>query len=163
MTGFSDPFVALASIGGVAAAALVASRRLSGLLDGVRPALLGGAGVAVLYLASGLVVTAFEHGDAVGSVLLSGHQQGQMALSVFWALVGVGAMVVGLRVDVQGLRIAALGLLGVTAGKVFLLDFATLTSVYRVVSFVALGLLLLGGAFAWQRLRPQAGGGSSSS
>jgi uncharacterized membrane protein len=40
--------------------------------------------------------------------------------------------------------------------KVFLLDLATLTSLYRVVSFIGLGLLLLVGAFIWQRLRPRA-------
>jgi uncharacterized membrane protein len=39
---------------------------------------------------------------------------------------------------------------------VFLFDLATLTSVYRVVSFVGLGVLLLAGAFIWQRLRPRA-------
>jgi uncharacterized membrane protein len=40
--------------------------------------------------------------------------------------------------------------------KVFLADLATMTSVYRVVSFIGIGLLLLLGAFVWQRLRPQA-------
>jgi uncharacterized membrane protein len=39
---------------------------------------------------------------------------------------------------------------------VFLFDLATLTSLYRVVSLVGLGLLLLGGALTWQRLRPRA-------
>jgi hypothetical protein len=33
-------------------------------------------------------------------------------------------------------------------------DLASLASLYRVASFVALGLLLLAGAFAWQRARP---------
>jgi uncharacterized membrane protein len=35
-------------------------------------------------------------------------------------------------------------------------DLATLTSLYRVVSFIALGLVLLTAAFVWQRLRPRA-------
>jgi uncharacterized membrane protein len=42
-----------------------------------------------------------------------------------------------------------------TVGKVFLYDLSALTSVYRVASFVGLGLLLLAGAFAWQRMRPR--------
>ena len=54
------------------------------------------------------------------------------------------------------LRLGALVLLGVTAGQVFALDLATLTSLYRVASCVALGLLLLVGAYAWQRVRPRA-------
>ncbi len=63
-------------------------------------------------------------------------------------------VVAGLVRDVRGLRLGALALLAVTAGKVFLYDLSSLTSMYRVASFIALGLLLLCGAFAWQRLRP---------
>jgi uncharacterized membrane protein len=54
------------------------------------------------------------------------------------------------------IRIAGLTLLGVAVTKVFLFDLATLTSVYRVVSFVGLGLLLLSGGLMWQRVRPRA-------
>jgi uncharacterized membrane protein len=39
--------------------------------------------------------------------------------------------------------------------KVFLYDLATLTPMARVASFIVLGLLLLLGAFAWQRIRPR--------
>lgn len=77
-------------------------------------------------------------------------------MSVFWALVGVGTMVLGLRRDLAIVRIAGLALLGVAVAKVFLFDLATLTAGYRVVSFIGLGLLLLGGALVWQRLRPRA-------
>jgi hypothetical protein len=38
--------------------------------------------------------------------------------------------------------------------QVFVIDLASRDSAYRAVSFVALGLLLLGAAFAWQKLRP---------
>jgi uncharacterized membrane protein len=68
----------------------------------------------------------------------------------------VGTVVVGLRRDLGVVRIAGLALLGVAVAKVFLFDLAMLTSVYRVVSFIGLGLLLIGGALAWQRLRPRA-------
>jgi len=54
------------------------------------------------------------------------------------------------------MRTAALALLLVAVAKVFLFDLATLTAGYRVVSFIVLGLLLLAGAFAYQRLRPPA-------
>ena len=81
-------------------------------------------------------------------------QQGQALLSGMWALVGVAALVAGLLRDRRELRIGALALLGVTLGKVGLYDLSSLDSMYRVASFVALGMLLLLGAFAWQRLRP---------
>jgi uncharacterized membrane protein len=51
--------------------------------------------------------------------------------------------------------VAGLGLLGLTAAKVFMYDLAVLTSVYRVGSFLTLGLLLLLAAVAYQRMRPE--------
>jgi uncharacterized membrane protein len=110
--------------------------------------------VILLYLTSGPVVTPFESGETVHSALLSAHQQGQMVLSVFWGLVGVTTIVVGLHRDLHALRAAGLALLGVTVAKLFVSDLGTLSSMYRVVSFLGLGLLLLAGAF-WQRLRPR--------
>ena len=119
--------------------------------------MLRGAGaLTLLYLGSVGVVTPFESTAAFDSALLSAHQQGQMVLSVFWGMVGVGTIVVGLQRDWAVLRLAGLALLGVTVTKVFLLDLATMTSGYRVVSFIGIGLLLLVGAFVWQRLRPRA-------
>ncbi|HEY6779487.1 MAG TPA: DUF2339 domain-containing protein, partial [Thermoleophilaceae bacterium] len=156
VTGLDRMLIALAAAGGLAGAGLIAARRLSWLHPAVRSALTGFGALVLLYAASVLVVTPFESGNAVESTLLSAHQQGQMVLSVFWALVGLATLVIGLRRDLHVLRLAALGLLGVTAAKVFMFDFATLTSVYRVVSFIGLGLLLLIGAFVWQRLRPRA-------
>ena len=156
VTGLADPLDAVIALGAVAAATIAAAGALETLHPKVRPVLLGAAGVALLYLASGLVVTPFESGEAVDSALLSAHQQGQMVLSVFWALVGVAVLVTGLQRDVHALRLAGLALLGVTVAKVFLFDLATLSSMYRVVSFIGLGLLLLAGAFVWQRLRPRA-------
>jgi uncharacterized membrane protein len=156
VTGLADPLDAVIALGAVAAATIVAAGALETLSPRARPALLGAAGITLLYLASGLVVTPFESGEAVDSALLSAHQQGQMVLSVFWALVGVTVLVTGLQRDLHALRLAGLALLGVTVAKVFLFDLATLSSMYRVVSFIGLGVLLLAGAFVWQRLRPRA-------
>jgi uncharacterized membrane protein len=97
------------------------------------------AGGALLYLASLAVATL---------------PQGQVALSALWGLAGVCALVGGLRLNAPIVRNAALGLLFLTVGKVFLYDLSTLTSIARVVSFLVLGLLLLAGAYAYQRLRP---------
>ena len=59
----------------------------------------------------------------------------------------------GLVRDMRPLRLGGLALLGVAAVKVFLYDLKELESIYRALSFIALGLLLLGGAFAYQRVR----------
>jgi hypothetical protein len=67
---------------------------------------------------------------------------------------GVAALVVGLRRRDAAVRVGAWALLALAAGKVFLYDLAALDSVYRVGSFMALGLLLLIGALAYQGMRP---------
>jgi uncharacterized membrane protein len=69
-------------------------------------------------------------------------------------LVGIAALIAGLRKDMAPLRNPALALLLATVAKVFLYDLSTLTSIYRVLSFFVLGGLLRVGAFAYQRPRP---------
>ncbi|MEA2211695.1 MAG: hypothetical protein QOF83_1643 [Solirubrobacteraceae bacterium] len=121
-----------------------------------RPWLLVAAGAA-LYLISVTIITAFQPaaGTDFSMVLdLTVRQQGQVLLSACWGTVGVAGLILGLRRNTALVRDVALGLLLLTIGKVFLYDLSTLTSVYRVASFIGLGLLLLGGAFAYQRLRP---------
>jgi uncharacterized membrane protein len=66
----------------------------------------------------------------------------------------VALVVAGLVRDDRVLRRAGLGLLALTAGKVFLYDLSALDSLARVGSLMGLGVLLLAGGFAWQRVRP---------
>jgi len=116
-----------------------------------------GAAASLLYLASLAIVSGFEPtSTAVTDTVLnlSVRQESQVALSALWSLAGVAALVVGLRLRNGPARTAGLTLLLATVAKVFLYDLSTLTSVYRVMSFIVLGLLLLLGAFAYQRVRP---------
>lgn len=121
-------------------------------------ALIAGGAAAVLYLASVAVVTAFTQTSATSIDGLTIHEQGQVALSALWSITGVAVLIVGLRLRRPEVRIAGLALLLITAAKVFLYDLSTLGSIERVISMIVLGLLLLAGAFAHQRLRPGPGG-----
>jgi uncharacterized membrane protein len=105
-----------------------------------------GAGLGV-YLASAVVV------DLAGAQAGHSTQTSQLALSGFWAALGFAAILVGLLRRKRALRLGGLGLLALAVGKVFLVDLAQLESIWRVGSFLALGLLLLAGAFAYQRAR----------
>jgi uncharacterized membrane protein len=91
-------------------------------------------------------VSGFQPGPSV-------REQGQAILSAFWSLLGLGLLWTGLRRDLRPLRLAGFALLAIAVGKVFLYDMAALDRGYRVLSFVVLGLLLLAGAYAYQRLR----------
>jgi hypothetical protein len=171
VAGLDDVAGAALALGAAAGAALVGAWLLGGAIDrhagdratlrrlrAVRTALAATGATTLLYLVSAALVTPFQPGDAgpLQSVLdLGVRQLGQALLSALWAIVGVAALVSGLRRDVRELRLTALGLLLVAVGKVFLYDLAALTSMYRVASFIGLGLLLLLAAGLWQRMRPR--------
>jgi uncharacterized membrane protein len=80
---------------------------------------------------------------------------GQAWLSAFWAATGFGAVVWGMVRKSWKARLGGLALLGVAIAKVWTYDLAELEELARALSFVALGLLLLAGAFAYQRFRPE--------
>ena len=158
LNGLAAPAAAALGLGAIVAAALVLARLAPPEGPPLREWLLGGAALVALYLASVLLVTPFQPGlEGRGLELgeLGVRQQGQALLSAMWALVGFGGLVAGLVRDHSALRRGALALLGLAIAKVFLYDLSSLTSIYRVVSFIVLGLLLLCGAFVWQRMRPR--------
>jgi uncharacterized membrane protein len=90
----------------------------------------------------------------------SPEQDGQVILSAVWSLTGLAALVYGLVRDDRRFRLGGLALLAIAVFKVFFYDLSELESIYRVLSFIALGLLLLAGAFAYQRARPREGRGA---
>ncbi len=59
---------------------------------------------------------------------------------------------VGLRRASRALRLGGLALLAISLAKLFLYDLATLSSVTRALSFLAVGAVLLLGGFFVQRL-----------
>jgi uncharacterized membrane protein len=145
--GLDDAAKGLLGIAVVAAATAFCSRLLIGREPPWREMLESVAVGLLVYLVSVGIV------DASGATAAGSTQSGQLLLSAFWSATGVAAVVVGLVTDRRRLRLGGLGLLGIAIFKVFLVDLATLESIYRVGSFVGLGLLLIGCAFAYQRVR----------
>lgn len=74
-----------------------------------------------------------------------------VVMSVLWALMGFGMVVAGFRSDRAELRYVGLGLLGITLGKILLVDMAEVRAVWRILSFLAVGALLLGVSFVYHR------------
>ena len=119
-------------------------------------------GPAMVYLASVMLVDVFavQVGGAISLEELQ--KQAQVALSVLWALIGAGATIAGLRIGSAPVRVFGLALLGVVTVKVFVIDLAALDIAYRVLSFVALGVLLLAAAYLYGRMQPRRPAGSRS-
>lgn len=103
------------------------------------------AAAAAVYLASVVIVTEL------------GGQQAQVLVSSVWSACGVAALWLGLRRDDRGWRRGGFLLLALATLKVALHDLAALEQGYRSLSTIALGLLLLTGAYAYQRLRSTLG------
>jgi uncharacterized membrane protein len=106
------------------------------------------AAFSLLYLGSATIVDTLGVADSGDT-----RQIGQAVLSAFWAVAGLGAVLYGLLRDVQRFRLAGLALLALAIAKVYTYDLAELEQLPRVLSFIALGLLLLVGAFAYQRIK----------
>ena len=74
----------------------------------------------------------------------------QMMLSATWGAYAAGLTAVGIRRHYAPVRYLAIVVFGITVLKVFTVDFSQLDSVYRIVSSIALGLLLLGASYLYQ-------------
>jgi uncharacterized membrane protein len=73
------------------------------------------------------------------------------AWSTLWMLYGAALMILGFQRHEPFLRWLALILIGLTVAKVFLYDLSVLQRIYRILSFIILGILLLAISFAYQK------------
>lgn len=85
------------------------------------------------------------------------HNQKNAATSVFWTLYAIVLISAGIMLRHAYLRWAALGLLGVTVIKVFTVDLAGLETLYRIISFMVLGCILLAASFMYFRYEQRLG------
>ena len=76
---------------------------------------------------------------------------GQLVLSMIWGVYAAFLMVLGIWRSRREQRLLALSLLMLTVAKVFLIDLASLQRVYRITSFLVLGVILLLVSYLYQR------------
>ncbi len=148
LSGVDDLAAALVGLSACAAAAFYGRIALRDFDPRVVQACEAVGAAALVYLASVAIIDTFGVASSGDS-----EQTGQVLLSAFWTLTGLGAVVYGLLRDVQRLRLGGLALLALAVTKVYTYDLAELDELSRVLSFIALGLLLLVGAFAYQRIQ----------
>jgi uncharacterized membrane protein len=83
------------------------------------------------------------HPDAMGLDAAPIEDAELWAWSGAWLAYGAVLMAAGIRLHEQKLRLTALGVVGLVAGKVFLVDMGGLVGLWRVLSFLGLGLTLI--------------------
>lgn len=76
-----------------------------------------------------------------------------VSISIFWTLYGGGTIWAGFLTGKKVLRLAGMALLAAVILKVFLVDMRALSPGFRIVSFVAVGILLLVISLLYQRER----------
>jgi uncharacterized membrane protein len=72
--------------------------------------------------------------------------------SAVWLAFGVVLLAVALPLDSKPTRIASAAVVGLTTAKVFLIDLGSLGGIWRALSFIGLGLVLVGIGYLYQRL-----------
>jgi len=82
----------------------------------------------------------------------------QMWLSGIWLLYSGALMAAGIWRKHRGMRLIAIALFGIAILKIFIYDLSFLETVYRIVSFVALGALLIAVSYAYQKYKDIIGG-----
>lgn len=72
--------------------------------------------------------------------------------SAVWLLLGIGLLLAGIYRQSQIIRLASAALVALTIVKVFLIDMDGLTGIWRALSFIGLGVVLIGIGALYQRL-----------
>ncbi len=78
----------------------------------------------------------------------------QMGWSIYWGLFAIALVLLGFAKRWAACRYAGLALFALTLGKVVTVDMAEVRNVYRVLSFMVLGLLLVGTSVGYAKLSP---------
>jgi uncharacterized membrane protein len=75
------------------------------------------------------------------------------AISVLWTLFAVALVILGFSRRSAGLRRAGIALFAATLIKVFAVDMAEAGTPFRIISFIVLGLVLIGASFLYHRFK----------
>jgi uncharacterized membrane protein len=125
------------------ATAFVASRHREELASGERTL------YSILQVAINVLALWALTSEVLGSAQM--YQRQQLAVTIVWTLYAAALLILGVRANSGLLRWQGLVLLGIAIIKVFLFDLSELSLGLRILSFMALGIVLLGISFLYQR------------
>lgn len=112
-------------------------------------AIAGGALVFALAYVT-LEIRRFYHGPILSTGETTGAEQ--YTYSVGWLAFGVVLLGVGILVNSERARLASAAVIALTILKAFVIDMSTLTGVYRALSFMCLGVVLVAIGWLYQRI-----------
>lgn len=74
-------------------------------------------------------------------------------ISAAWAIEAIAILIAGFRYELSFVRKIGIGLLLLTIVKVFIFDLAGLETLYRIMSFMVLGAILMGASFLYSKYK----------
>jgi uncharacterized membrane protein len=127
---------------------------LSYAVAGQRPAEYGNTiAAAALILALSYVtleIRRLYHGPILAGGATTGAEQ--YSYSIAWLVFGVVLLGIGILVNSQRARLASAVVIALTILKAFLIDMSQLTGIYRALSFMCLGVVLVAIGWLYQRI-----------
>lgn len=112
----------------------------------------GGFGLFLGFVCISLWVRQMVHGADISLLLRDVTDAELYGYSAAWTLYGVALLGLGIRLQSQALRYASAAVVLLTVLKVGLVDASDLTGLYRVASFLGLGIALIGIGWLYQRI-----------
>jgi uncharacterized membrane protein len=127
---------------------------LSYVVAGHRPAAYANTLAAGALLLALTYVTAEVRRLYHGPVMVVGETGGaeQYTYSIAWLAFGVVLLGIGILANSQRARLASAAVIALTILKAFVIDMSALTGVYRALSFMCLGLVLVAIGWLYQRI-----------
>ena len=92
-------------------------------------------------------------GADLNEALLSTENLKQLSISGLWLFYSIIVMVIGILRGARGPRFFAIGLFGLSILKIFIVDLSFLETLYRIFSFIGLGLILLAVSYMYQKYK----------
>jgi uncharacterized membrane protein len=79
----------------------------------------------------------------------------QLSLSGIWLLYSICLMIWGILKKTKPVRYVALSILAITIFKIFVIDLSFLNQLYRIISFIGLGVIMLLSSYYYQKYSKQ--------
>ena len=109
-------------------------------------------GLLLGFVCISLWVRQLVHGGYITLITFSVTDAELYGYSAAWTLYGVALLGLGIKLKAQALRYASAAVVLLTVVKVGLIDASDLTGLYRVASFLGLGVALIGIGWLYQRI-----------
>jgi uncharacterized membrane protein len=108
-----------------------------------------GAAVTLALTYVTLQIMRIYHGEALTGAISDAESY---TFSAAWLALGVALLFIALPLDSKPTRLASAAVVTITTAKVFLFDLANLAGFWRALSFIGLGLVLVGIGYLYQRV-----------